>query len=115
MTNTLPTNAGQPPRADIIAGLAEAMGGPVATSERIAATEDALGFQPEAAPRSSRADGPYRPELAEAFRQGARELQIDALDIAPGAVVEPAEGGAFVTCRVYVSDAQRLPMPGEED
>jgi hypothetical protein len=60
-------------------------------------------------------DGPYRPELAEAFRQGARELQIDRLDIAAGATVEEGEGGAFVACRVYVSDSERLPMPGEDD
>lgn len=60
-------------------------------------------------------DGPYRPELAEAFRQGARELQIDRLDVPPGATVEEGEGGVFVHCRVYVSDSERLPMPGEDD
>lgn len=53
-------------------------------------------------------DGPYRPALAEAFRQGARELQIDRLDIPAGAQVDEGEGGAFVHCRVYVGDEERL-------
>lgn len=61
-----------------------------------------------------RGDGPYRPPLAEAFRQGARELQIDRLDIPDEALVEEGEGGAFVHCRVYVSDNERLLMDGEE-
>jgi hypothetical protein len=60
--------------------------------------------------------GPYSAELAEAFRQGARELQLDCLEIEPGAAVTeaPGGGGAFVACRVFVSDGERLPMPGEE-
>lgn len=64
---------------------------------------------------SNAANGPYRPELAEAFRQGARELQLDCLDIRAGALVEEGEGGAYVHCRVYVRDSQRLPMPGEDE
>jgi len=68
--------------------------------------------QPSAAPKG---DGSYRPELAEAFRLGAVELQIDAIDVEPGALVEPAEGGAWVYCRVYVGDSERLPMAGEEE
>jgi hypothetical protein len=71
-----------------------------------------LGRQLDAA--ASCSSSPYSPELAEAFRQGARELQIDRLDVAPDAIVEEGEGGAYVRCRVYVSDAERLPMPGEE-
>lgn len=72
----------------------------------------------EIAPPVVNRDGPYRPELAEAFRQGARELQLDCLDIPADALVEEGEDGedgAYVHCRVYVSDRQRLPMPGEEE
>lgn len=61
-------------------------------------------------------DGPYSAELAEAFRQGARELQIDRLDVAADAKIEemPGRGGVFVHCRVFVADGERLPLAGEE-
>jgi hypothetical protein len=64
--------------------------------------------------RDAASSSPYSPELAEAFRQGARELQLDRLDVAADAIVEEGEGGAYVRCRVYVADGERLPMPGEQ-
>jgi hypothetical protein len=55
-------------------------------------------------------DGPYRPELAEAFRAGARELCNcdlgDRIEVPAGASVDEAEGGAFVTVRLFVSDEE---------
>lgn len=65
------------------------------------------------------ADGPYRPELAEAFRQGARDLCNcnlgDKIDVAADAPVEEGEGGAWVTVRMLVSDGERADIPGDFD
>lgn len=90
----------------------------VATFERFEVVEDAptgksilasfYGDQPRPE------DGPYSPALAQAFRDSVPELQLDRLDVLPGALVEPAEGGAFVTVRCYVADGERLPMADEE-
>lgn len=64
------------------------------------------------------ADGPYRPELAQAFREGARDLLQcnlgDQIDLPEGALLqEGPDGGAYVHVRLFVSDGQRLPLPGE--
>jgi hypothetical protein len=77
--------------------------------------DELLAFVRGLPPCNTPPTSPYSAELAEAFRQGARELQIDRLDIEPDAIVEEGgDGGAYVRCRVYVSDGERLPMPGEE-
>lgn len=60
-------------------------------------------------------DGPYRPHLAEAFREGARELQIDRLHVDRDARIEEGEGGAIVHCTVFVSDSERMPIPEDDD
>lgn len=69
---------------------------------------------PETAP-----DGPYSPELAQAFRAGARHL-LDCntlgtkFDLADRARVEEGpDGGVWVHLRLYVSDDERPLMPGE--
>ena len=59
-------------------------------------------------------DGPYRPELAEAFREGARQLGGEWFTVPPAAEVWEGEGGAIVHCRVFVSDSERPLMEGEE-
>lgn len=63
-------------------------------------------------------DGPYRPELAEAFRTGARELCNcdlgDRIHVDADARVEEGEGGAQVHCVLFVSDAERTALAGEE-
>lgn len=65
-------------------------------------------------------NGPYSPALAEAFRQGARELCNcnlgDKIDVPADARVEeaPGGGGVFVHVRLFVSDGERLPMDGDE-
>lgn len=63
-------------------------------------------------------DGPYRAKLAEAFRVGARELCNcnlgDLLEVPEGARVEEAgDGGAWVHCRIFVSDGDRAAMVDE--
>jgi hypothetical protein len=77
-------------------------------------------FAPNATAPASNADGPYSPELAAAFREGARNiLGDDSDDYAPelelpdNAPVEPGEGGVWVSVRLFVSDAARALMPGE--
>lgn len=66
-------------------------------------------------------NGPYSPELAEAFRLGARELcnsEIgDKIDVPADAAVEecPGGGGVYVTVRLFVSDAERSALAGEEE
>lgn len=61
-------------------------------------------------------DGPYSPELAAAFREGARDLVDDGdrVCIADTDKVEESEGGAIVHCTIYVSDSERAAMPGED-
>lgn len=62
-------------------------------------------------PAKPNADGPYRPHLAEAFREGARDIGLDRLNVDAGAQVEESEGGAIVHCTVFVSDAERGSIP----
>ncbi len=69
---------------------------------------------------SAAANGPYSPALAEAFRQGARDLfptDFERVCVEAGARVEEYEegdGGAVVHCLIYVSDGERALMPDEE-
>lgn len=67
---------------------------------------------------TARPDGPYRPELAEAFRQGARDLlpstNDDRIHVAKDALIEESDGGCIVHCTMFVSDAERSAMPNEE-
>lgn len=63
-------------------------------------------------------DGPYRPELAAAFREGARILldNIGAgerVSVLKDALIEEDEGGVIVHCLIFVSDAERPLMKGE--
>lgn len=63
--------------------------------------------------------GPYSPELAEAFRQGARELCNsslgDKIEVPDGAHVKECHGdGVMVACWLYVHDNEREKLAGEE-
>jgi hypothetical protein len=65
-------------------------------------------------------DGPYSPELAEAFRSGARQMGDEALsdkiEVPADAVVRECEGdGALVQCWLYVHDIERAALPGEQE
>jgi hypothetical protein len=67
-------------------------------------------------------DGPYSPELAEAFRQGARELLNcnlgDRINVDTDARVEeyePGDGGAIVHCTIYVGDGERAALAADDD
>lgn len=64
-------------------------------------------------------DGPYRPELAAAFREAARELcnseTGDRIDVAAHAQLEESEGGVIVHCTMFVSDSERKRFAGEEE
>ncbi len=67
-------------------------------------------------------NGPYSAELAEAFRQGARWIVGDdsddyepILDLPDSAMIEEGpDGGVWVHVRLFVSDADRAPLHGEE-
>lgn len=72
-----------------------------------------------ARPAAIAPDSPYRPELAEAFRRGARKIAADALDgkleVRDGALVAETDGdGVLVQCWLYVHDMERAPMLGED-
>lgn len=63
-------------------------------------------------------DGPYRPALAQAFREGARDLLQcnlgDKIDLPDRAQIEEGpDGGVYVHVRLFVSDSERQHMPGE--
>ncbi|MBB4837267.1 hypothetical protein HNP52_000318 [Sphingomonas kyeonggiensis] len=74
----------------------------------------------DAAPMSAApANGSYGPELAEAFRQGARKLAAEGLDdkleVRDGAQVIETDGdGVLVQCWLYVHDMERGPILGED-
>lgn len=64
-------------------------------------------------------EGAYGPELAEAFRQGARRLAAEGLDdkleVRDGAQVIETDGdGVLVQCWLYVHDMERGPILGED-
>jgi hypothetical protein len=67
--------------------------------------------------RTVAADGPYRAELANAFREAARELcnseTGDRIDVADDALIEEGEGGVIVHCTMFVSDSERKLLAGE--
>lgn len=87
--------------------------------EAIAAATSAPTGEP-AAPTACAQDGPYSPELAQAFRTAAAELcnsdTGDRILIEEGARVEEmtdGDGGVFVHCKIYVSDRDRALLAGE--
>lgn len=66
-------------------------------------------------------DGLYRSALAEAFREGARDLCNcdlgEKIDVPANALVEEAQGldGVWVHVRMFVSDEDRPEYPGEAE
>lgn len=96
-------------------------GAPLTAAERLlVAAIIASRANGEGLPIPGDPDGPYRPELAEAFREGARGLLHcnlgDKIEVRAGAPVEEytqGDGGALVQCWLLVGDDDRPTMPGE--